>query len=43
VRGADDQVVPVVLNDGAGVLEDGEVCCPAGREGAHAATLPEGR
>jgi hypothetical protein len=34
-------MVLVVLNDGAGVFEDGEVCCPSRREGAHGVTLPE--
>jgi hypothetical protein len=34
-------MVLAVLNDRAAVLEDGEVCCPASREGAHGVTLPE--
>ena len=38
---ADDQMVLAVLNDGAAVFEDGEVCCPARREGAHGVTVPE--
>jgi hypothetical protein len=41
VWGADDQMVLAVLNDGAAVFEDGEVCCPARREGAHGVTVPE--
>jgi hypothetical protein len=41
VWGADEQVIPAVLNGGARVLEDGEVGRPAGREVAHAATLPD--
>jgi hypothetical protein len=41
VWGADDQMVFAVLNDGAAVFEDGEVCCPARREGAHGVTVAE--
>jgi hypothetical protein len=41
VRGADKQMVPAVLDGGAGVLEDGEVGRPTGREVAHGATLPD--
>src|ERR1035437_4978677 len=43
VRGTNDQMVLAVLNDGATVFEDGEVCCPARREGAHGVTVPEDR
>jgi hypothetical protein len=39
--GADDQMVLAVLNDRAAVFEDGEVRCPARREGAHGVTVPE--
>ena len=40
-RGADEQMVPAVLNGGAGVLEDCQGGGPTGREVAHGATLPD--
>jgi hypothetical protein len=41
VRGADDEMVPAVLNGGDGVLKDGEVGRPSGREVTHGATVPD--